>query len=218
MGMVFWLLTKSDQYPASNWLVANLNLLKEYYLLHSLSTVLIFCLAHLTASTLSIPGSCTLLNTIAGALFGFWRGTFIVYSITITGGCLGYFLGQKLPLSRIKKKYEKQIIMLSQNLSNNNYLFMILLRLSPLLPFGVVNIILGFLNLNFGFYISTTIIGVFFDVTLLNSLGAFLSGAPKLNAKNKWEFLLIFLGLCLLFYCVKIFKNKLIAKNCSRGV
>jgi uncharacterized membrane protein YdjX (TVP38/TMEM64 family) len=108
--------------------------------------------------------------------------------------------------------------MLSHNLSNHNFLFLIILRLSPLLPFGIVNIILGFLNLNFGVYISTTIIGVFFDVTLLNSLGAFFSGTPGLNALSKLEFLLMFLGLCLFFYYVKIFKNKLITKDFSNGV
>jgi uncharacterized membrane protein YdjX (TVP38/TMEM64 family) len=48
---------------------------------------------------------------------------------------------------------------------------MILLRLSPLVPFGALNLVLGLLRVKFSHYLFATFAGIFFDVFLLCNLG-----------------------------------------------
>lgn len=206
--LAFYILDKSNKVTVSNFVVENLNSLKFMYQNNKLLTIFFFCVAHLISSTLSIPGSCTLLNVLSGAIFGFWKGCLIVYLITALGALVGYFLGRKLPLSFIRLKYEKKINYLRTYLSGSNFLLLIILRLSPLLPFGIINIILGFLNIPLSIYFVTTVIGIFFDVVILNSIGAMISGASAFNATDKWTISLVFLTIILL-YCVKMFKSKI---------
>lgn len=206
--LLYWALIRFEELPLSNWLMANLGDVKLAYENNPVVFIALFFLSHLLASTFSIPGSCTFLNTLSGAIFGFWQGVLIVYIVTIMGSCLGYWLGKKLSPDSIKKKYAAQIEKLTSTLSDKNYFFLIALRLSPLLPFGIINILLGFLGINFGLFLMTTIVGVFFDVVLLNSFGAFLAGAPKLSPEEKAQFLMVFTLLVLALYCVRILKKK----------
>lgn len=205
--LIYFIIDKTYKIQASDWILVNLNFLKLTYEENKILTMLLFCAAHLATSTISLPGGCTLLNTLSGAIFGFWQGCLIVYCITIVGAGFGYLLGRSLPLHYIRVKYEKKINYLRIHLSESNFLLLIILRLSPLLPFGVINIILGFLGIPIGTYFITTFIGVFFDVVLLNSIGAMISGVSDFNALDKWKISLVFLSL-MLFYCAKMLQSK----------
>jgi uncharacterized membrane protein YdjX (TVP38/TMEM64 family) len=141
----------------------------ELFAHHPLLTIGGFCLLHLTASAISIPGSCTLLNTLSGAVFGFWRGCALVYPITALSAALMYAFGARFTF---KNKYTGWVESLRKHLAAGDYLFFVGLRLSPLLPFGVLNALMGLARVPFRLYMLTTIVGIFFDVTLLNALGA----------------------------------------------
>jgi uncharacterized membrane protein YdjX (TVP38/TMEM64 family) len=169
---------------------------------HVILTVILFCCAHLLSSIFSFPGSCTFLNILAGALFGFWMGCAIVYPVTILSAVLVYFGAAQLSSYGFVKRYEAKMLSLKGNLLNFDYIFLISLRLSPLLPFGVINLALGLLRIPFSTYFLTTAIGIFFDVTLLASIGAGLrateagsSHIEKSLAITFFMLFFVFLGL-----------------------
>jgi uncharacterized membrane protein YdjX (TVP38/TMEM64 family) len=207
IAIVYWTLNHKGEAPVSSWLLAHIELIRNFYKESPVLSIALFCVAHFFSATMSIPGSCTFLNILSGAVFGFWRGVCIVYPITIFSGCVGYFLGTKLPLKFLEKKYKDQIEALKNNLSANGHFYLILARLSPLLPYGVINLVLGFLRIPFFTFVLSTTVGVFFDVALLNSIGDFLSGNPINTMHDKRNIAITFFILFISSYFVKLLKS-----------
>jgi uncharacterized membrane protein YdjX (TVP38/TMEM64 family) len=172
-------------------------------------SIVLFCFAHFISATLSFPGSCSFLNILSGTVFGFWKGVAIVYPITLLSGAFGYFLGTKLPLTFLKKKYNRQIEVLRNNVLDNGYSYLILARLSPLLPYGVINILLGFLKIPFRLYMLTMFVGIFFDVVLLNSVGALFSSNLAATSQDKVTMAIVFFVL----FIASIAVNMVMAKR-----
>src|SRR6185312_2375312 len=77
----------------------------EIFAHHPWLAILAFCVLHLTASTTGIPGSCTLLNTLSGAVFGFWRGCAIVYPVTALSAALMYKFGARLKFEKVPASF-----------------------------------------------------------------------------------------------------------------
>lgn len=173
--------------------------------------VALFCTLHLIASLLGIPGGCTTLNIVAGAVFGFGLGCLIVYPITVASAALSYGAGRALSGRPLAERYQKFMVRISDRLGRGDFLFLVSLRLSPLLPFGLLNFASGWLRIPFGLFISSTTVGIFFDVTLLNSVGAALrmAGSGGVGPERVWLFA-IFIVLLLLFWLVRsfLFKQK----------
>lgn len=210
VALVAWLFSQADHIPVSFWLKANLKSLIMQFESYPIVSYALFFLAHLLASTFSIPGSCTFLNILAGAVFGFTRGSFIVYSATVAGAYLGYFLGSKIRLEFLPHYYQEKISSTRKLVAGASFSLLVLLRLSPLLPFGILNLLCGYLKLPLKMYMITTTIGVFFDVFLLSSIGALLNGQSSEFLQNKSIMVGVFLLLFLASVYAKLLKNKLI--------
>ena len=169
---VAWILRQEYNPWSIPWFKNYYTDVQQFYAENKLLTVLLFSLAHITSSAIGIPGSCTLLNVSSGALFGFWLGCAIVYPITLFSASLVYYVGLQYSNLSFLRKYKKQGEQLRKYVQEKDYLFLVSLRLNPFFPYGVLNFILGALKVPFGLYFVTTLVGVFFDVTLLNNIGA----------------------------------------------
>lgn len=188
--------------------VTYLELFRARFAEQPVIAVALFCVAHLLCSLLGVPGGCTALNLTAGATFGFWLGCAIVYPITLLSAVLMYAFARWLRsiprfadrprLRRWRARYEAN----SGALQDGEYWFLVGLRLSPLLPFGILNFLMGWCRLSFVDYLVTTIVGIFFDVTLLNNLGALLS-APQ-RQSTPLALVLSFGGLLVFFFVLRL--------------
>lgn len=177
--------------------------------------ILLFCALHLLASSLSIPGACTALNFIAGATFGFGLACAIVYPVTVLSGVLVYLVGRRFSSQPVAARYQNLMARISTHLGKGNFLFFVSLRLSPFLPFGPLNLLCGWLRVPFGLFVTSTTVGIFFDVTLLTSLGAAVrlgvaapSGEDAAHGRV-WLFV-SFAALLVIFWVVRslLFKEK----------
>lgn len=212
-GILYWIFTREESMHVSFWLKTNLQMLNFYYQQYPLLSLLIFCMAHLISSTASLPGSCTFLNILAGAVFGFSAGSAVVYFITFVGAVTGYVLGSKISLNFLPVHYQQKLSKIQEMVAEAPPALLIMLRLSPLLPFGMLNILCGHLRMPFWTYLGTTLIGVFFDVFLLSSIGALFTGQTGNLLQNKGAMIAVFLFLFLAYLCVKLFKNKLLPQQ-----
>jgi uncharacterized membrane protein YdjX (TVP38/TMEM64 family) len=214
-ALVYWMFTRDQHGVVTDTMVRGLAPAQRFYAAHPVWTVVLFCILHLTGSALSLPGSCTTLNTISGAVFGFWRGCAIVYPITLVSAALTYRLGARFRGHRWLSRYAQQIEMLRSHLARRDYLFLVSLRLNPLLPFGVLNVLLGLLHVPFAIYALTTVVGIFFDVTLLNNLGAGLG--PTATLQSQRDLALSFLGLMSVFFLLRLLLPKAYTDNSQAG-
>lgn len=135
-------------------------------------TILFFCILHLLASSFGIPGGCTVLNISAGWVFGFALGCAVVYPITLLGGALVYFVGRRFSHKPVAARYQNMVERITQRMGRGDFLFFVSLRLSPFPPYGLLNLLCGWLRVPFPLFLMSTTAGVFFDVILLTSIGA----------------------------------------------
>src|SRR5262245_51016733 len=57
---------------------------------------LMLAVGHMISSSLAIPGGCTIINLIAGKMFGFGWGVLLIYPLSMISALGGYCVGLKI--------------------------------------------------------------------------------------------------------------------------
>ncbi|PHQ81459.1 MAG: hypothetical protein COB66_02195 [Coxiella sp. (in: Bacteria)] len=126
---------------------------------HYLHSVLLFILIYIVVVALSIPGA-VFLTLAAGFLFGSALATlYVVISATI--GATGIFLIVQYSVGKwLAERNGRWIAKMQRGFQQNALQYLLFLRLVPLFPFPVVNVVPGILNVK----MSTYVIGTFFGI------------------------------------------------------
>lgn len=126
---------------------------------HLILTLFSFMLMYIIGVASSLPGA-LFLTLIGGFLFGPWVGTLTVV-ISATLGAMLVYLAVKLALRDwVAKRNAKWLKSMEQGFKNNALSYLLFLRLVPVFPFFLVNIIPALL----GVPLSTFMIGTFFGI------------------------------------------------------
>lgn len=154
-----------------------LNWTKEHYVF----SVIIFMLIYIAVTAASIPGA-TLLTLMAGFLFGIYWGTlYVVISATIGALCL--FLAVRTALEPwLAKKASQWINKMRKGFQRGAFNYLLTLRLIPLFPFWVVNIVPALLGVRTSTFFITTLVGIIPGSFIYVLLG---SGLSDLFANNQ---------------------------------
>lgn len=120
--------------------------------------------AFLVASLLMVP--LTLLAVVAGVVFPGWEAFFYLLVAAITSSGLGFLGGQIMGSGVVDRLSGSRVGNLSKRLAKHGTLAVALLRLVPVAPFAVLNLMAGASHLNFRQFM----------------VGSFLGLAPGLGA------------------------------------
>lgn len=139
----------------------DLGLVQEEVKIFGVWAPLVFIIFY-TIGTIFIPS--TPFMALAGILFGFWYG--LLY--TIIGGFLSSLIvfqfSRKLGKEQVDKflrsKYLKYLARYNKRLEKGGVGDLIILRILPIMPFNVLNIIMGVSRMEVGNYITGTLIGL----------------------------------------------------------
>jgi len=112
-----------------------------------------FIAAYVVATIVLIPGA--VLSLAAGAVFGFWRGIALVFVGAVLGSSLAFGIARRFAHQYIVHVLEKdtRVGAVGRALSGQGVRGVILLRLSPVIPYGILNYILGLTRLRFRDYL-----------------------------------------------------------------
>ncbi len=141
-------------------------MLKEYRMVlsafvmeHAFVAALAYMLVYATIIALSVPGGAVMTVT-GGFLFGSLWGT--VYTvIAATAGATGlYFLVKTTIGSSLRHKAGPWMEKMAKGFQENAFNYMLVLRLVPLFPFFVVNLVPALLGVKPLTYITATAIGI----------------------------------------------------------
>jgi uncharacterized membrane protein YdjX (TVP38/TMEM64 family) len=109
---------------------------------HPLTTVAAFLAAYVAASILPLPGA-ALLAVLGGALFGLVDG-FLVVSFTSTiGACCGFLISRYLLRAPLSRSFSRQSQMIDAGIARDGALYLLSMRLVPVLPFSLINVVFG---------------------------------------------------------------------------
>lgn len=170
-------------------------------------TIAFLMAAHLVCSYFGLP-FCALINVASGYLLGFWTAILAIFSITFFSAALGYATG-RYGFNFISHKFPKigrqsKLIEFNPELGARKFVYLVLLRLSPLFPFGVLNIIFGYTRLPISHFFASISLGVCFNIALLIQVGVSLKQVHNFDVREFGSILAIFF----LFLCLALIFKK----------
>lgn len=119
----------------------------------------IFILAYAIVTGLSLPGA-VILTLAGGFLFGAVGATLCVNVGATTGATLAFLTARYLLRDTVEHKFGKWLGPFQEGFAKNGFSYLLTLRLIPLFPFFVVNLVSGLTRVNLGTYVAATAIGI----------------------------------------------------------
>ena len=128
-------------------LKSNYQSLIEYKESNFILFAIIYFVIYVVSTALSFPGA-SILTLAGGALFGLVNGTILVSFASSIGALLAFSLSRYLLRSFITNKFFEQYQKIRANFSANQSTYLLSLRLAPVFPFFLINIIMGLLPIS----------------------------------------------------------------------
>lgn len=168
------------QYLTLDYLKANQANFQAYYELNRLKAIGIFSGIYILCTALSIPGA-TVLTLAGGALFGFTAGL-IVISFTSTIGATLAFLGARFFLKDyVQNKFGDKIQAINNGIENEGAFYLFTLRLLPIFPFFLINLVMGLTPIKTITYFFVSQIGMLAGTAVYVNAGKQLSEIDSLS-------------------------------------
>ena len=148
-----------QQYLSFESLKANRDRLNVVYHENSIIFISGFIGIYFLTVSLSLPGAAVLTLT-AGAIFGSVLGTFLV-NIGATLGATAAFLSARFIFRDwVESQFSDKLEFINNGISDNAISYLLFLRLVPLFPFFLVNLVLGVTQVRLSIYFLSTMVGI----------------------------------------------------------
>lgn len=120
----------------------------------------VFFLFYILAVVVLIPGS--VLALVTGLAYGIWGLPLALLAAT-SGASLSFLLARHLVRSRVQTLTRHHLMWraVEQEITESGWRIVVLVRLSPVLPFNVQNYFFGITRIPFFHYLPATIFGIF---------------------------------------------------------
>lgn len=122
--------------------------LKEYVNAHYIFSVFVFIAAYV-AINLWFPGA-MILTLIGGYLYETLWGTVYVTTAATLGALAGFWVSRYFVGDWVQRKWHSQLIGFNQHVTEHGYLFLLLVRMIPIMPYSLTNTLAGLTKISTG--------------------------------------------------------------------
>lgn len=143
--------------------------------------VLVFVAIYVAAEVALVPGS--LLTMAAGFAYGPFLGVLIASPASVLAATTAFLLGRTALRGWIQRQIagSARSRALDRAVARNSFKLILLLRLSPVIPFNVLNYVLGLSDATLGRYVLASFIGMLPGTWLYVYLGSLATTAAALT-------------------------------------
>jgi len=160
IGLAIWIRQSSyAELLTMDALKANADALKAYVADNYMISIGAYLLIYILVAGLNIPGA-VILGLGGGYVFGAAAGTLYAVTSATIGASAGFLMARYVMGSSLNQKYEKQLARLNNELRANGHMYMLTLRLIPIFPFFLINILAGLTNLRLSTFFWTSFVGM----------------------------------------------------------
>ncbi len=191
----------------------NKELLLSYVSQNPIMSVLGFMLLYCVCVALSLPIA-TLLTLTSGFLFGQWFGTLYVVIAATIGATIIFLIARSSFGQTLREKAGGLYKKVESNMSDNAIGYMFFMRLVPLFPFALVNIVPALFNVRTRAFVLTTFLGIIPGSFVYVNLGEQLGDITSLSDLVSIETLLAFVLLGLFALLPTLYKQ---VRNRNKG-
>jgi len=195
--ILFFYLSGIGEYITLGYLKSRLSEFLDYYERHKFLVIGVYGTVYLLFTAFALPGA-VVLTLAGGALFGVLSGTLVV-SLSSTAGATIAFMGARyLFRDWIEKRYRGNLVKFSEGVAENGFSYLLFLRLVPIFPFFIINVVMGLTRVDLKTYVLASWIGMLPGTFVFIYAGAQLSGIDSIGSVMSGRVLLAFLMLGIL--------------------
>lgn len=130
------------QYLSLSYLKSQQDAFRSFYEGNQFFTIGAFFAIYVLSTALSLPGAA--IGTLAaGALFGVILGTVIVSFASTVGATCAFLVARFLLRDSIQNKFGERLRAINEGLKKEGAFYLFTMRLIPLFPFFVINLVMG---------------------------------------------------------------------------
>jgi uncharacterized membrane protein YdjX (TVP38/TMEM64 family) len=151
--------------------------------------LVLYAVVYVVAAVLFVPGSVLTLG--AGLAFGFWRAFFVVSAASTTAAALAFLIARHLARSAVERwaMNSPRFQAIERAIAARGGLVVLLLRLSPVVPFSLSNYLYGLTPVRFGIYVLASWIGMIPGTALYVYLGSVGRAVGETRTPAEWALL-----------------------------
>jgi len=160
-----------QDYISFQTLKENREFLVKFVAEQKMLAILVYMLVYVIAIAFSLPGG-LLLTVVGGFLFGAITGTIVVVIAATIGASLLFMATRSALGDFLRAKAGPWLVKLQDGFTENAFNYLLVLRLVPLFPFFIVNIVPAFLGMSLRTYVVGTLIGIIPGTAVFATFGA----------------------------------------------
>jgi uncharacterized membrane protein YdjX (TVP38/TMEM64 family) len=123
------------------------------------TAVVLFIVMYCTVTGLSLPGA-VIMTLAGGFLFGSLLGMVYVNVGATSGATLAFLASRYLLRDWVEQKFGAKLGAIQEGFAKNAFSYLMTLRLVPLFPFFLINLLSGLTRVNVGTYVAATALGI----------------------------------------------------------
>jgi uncharacterized membrane protein YdjX (TVP38/TMEM64 family) len=180
LGIASFFYFDLGQYLSLESLKENKEKLNAFYENNATTMILGFIGVYVVSTAFSLPGA-TILTLAGGAIFGPWVGTLAVNVGATLGATLAFLAARFLLRDWVEQKFGDRLKPFNEGFSNNAVNYILFLRLVPLFPFFLVNLVSGLTQVPIRVYFFGTMFGTLPGTFVYTNAGSNLASIESLS-------------------------------------
>ncbi|HEX2056398.1 MAG TPA: TVP38/TMEM64 family protein [Nitrospiraceae bacterium] len=158
-GIGLFLYFDLGRYLSLGALKANRDRLLAFTEANYLAAAGLFIVLYCAVTGLSLPGA-TIMTLAGGFLFGSVPGMVYVNMGATSGATIAFLASRYLLRDWVEQKFGAKLGPIQEGFAKNAFSYLMTLRLIPLFPFFLVNLLSGLTRVNLGTYVAATALGI----------------------------------------------------------
>ncbi|MGD9307957.1 MAG: TVP38/TMEM64 family protein [Desulfosarcina sp.] len=218
LGIVAFRYFELGQYLTLDYIKASQAKFHSLYLSHRFLVIAIYMGIYIAVTALSLPGA-AVLTLAGGGLFGLVAGTLIVSFASTIGATLACLVSRFLLRDWVQNKFGDKLKTINAGIEKEGAFYLFSLRLVPIFPFFVINLLMGLTRLPLFTFFWVSQIGMLAGTVVYVNAGKELAKIDSLSGILSPGLLISFVILGLFPITVKkllaLYKRKYKAKMAS---
>lgn len=180
LAIACWFLFDLGQYLTLDALKARQAEFDSIYQAQPLMVISVYFALYVALTALSVPGA-AIMTLAGGAIFGVVTGTLIVSFASTIGATLAFLASRYLFRDAVQSRFGGRLQAVNEGVARDGGFYLFSLRLVPIFPFFVVNLVMGLTPIRTWTYYWVSQIGMLLGTIVYVNAGTQLAGISQLS-------------------------------------
>ncbi len=154
--------------------------LAALYAANTLGVIAAYFMGYVAVTALSLPGA-VVMTLAGGAIFGLGVGTLVVSFASSLGATLAFLASRYVLRDSVQERFGARLAEINRGIEQEGAFYLFTLRLVPLVPFFVINLLMGLTRMKVGVFYLVSQIGMLAGTVVFVNAGTQLAKLDSLR-------------------------------------